>query len=105
MAKEKRLYRVVYVNKDKVYELFVEQVYSADLWGFVVLEGFVFGSHTEMLIDPAEDRLRSEFEGVKRSFVPMQAIIQIDEVEKRGKVRISEAEGTVTAFPVIPPKK
>ncbi|NRP58399.1 hypothetical protein XMA127_002322 [Marinobacterium sp. xm-a-127] len=62
----------------------------------------MFGSHTEMLIDPAEDRLQQEFAGVKRSFVPMQAIIQIDEVEKRGKARITDAEGTVTAFPVMP---
>ncbi len=102
MADAQRLYRVTYINKDKVYELYVEQVYSADMWGFVALEGFVFGSHTEMLIDPAEDRLQQEFSGVKRSFVPMQAIIQIDEVEQRGKARITDAEGTVTAFPVMP---
>ncbi len=101
MSNEKRIYRVSYVHKDKVYELFVENVYSADLWGFVVLEGFIFGSKTELVIDPAEDKLRQQFEGVKRSFVPMQAVIQIDEVEKRGTARISDAEGTVTAFPML----
>ncbi|NRP58400.1 hypothetical protein XMA127_002323 [Marinobacterium sp. xm-a-127] len=35
MADAKRLYRVTYINKDKVYELYVEQVYSADMWGFL----------------------------------------------------------------------
>lgn len=101
MSKAKPLYRVVYVHRDKVYDLYVENVYNADLWGFVVLEGFVFGSNTELVIDPSEEKLRQQFEGVKRSFVPMQAVIQIDEVEKRGTARISDAEGTVTAFPVM----
>lgn len=101
MSSEQRIYRVAYVYKDKVYELFVENVYNADLWGFIVLEGFIFGSKTELVIDPAEERLRQQFEGVERSFVPLQAIIQIDEVEKRGTPKISEAAGTVTAFPVL----
>jgi len=104
MPKDKRLYRVSYTNRDKVYELYVEQVYSADMWGFVVLEGFVFGSQTEMLIDPAEERLQQEFSGVKRSFVPMQAIVQIDEVDVRGKARITDAPTTVAAFPTKPPR-
>lgn len=101
MAKENRIYRVSYVHKDKVYELFVESVYNADLWGFVVLEGFIFGSQTELVIDPSEDKLRQQFAGVARSFVPMQAIIQIDEVDKRGVAKISDADGTVTAFPML----
>ena len=44
----------------------------------------MFGNRSKMLIDPAEDRLRSEFEGVQRSYIPMHAIVRIDEVEKEG---------------------
>jgi len=101
MAEDKRLYRVSYVNRDKVYELYCEQVYTADMWGFIVLEGFVFGSKTDVLIDPSEEKLKQQFEGVERSFVPLQAIIQIDQVEKRGTPRVSDAKGTVTAFPTL----
>jgi len=101
MAEGKHIYRVTYVNRDKVYELFCEKVYSADMWGFIVLEDFVFGSKTDVLIDPAEEKLKQQFDGVERSFVPLQAIIQIDQVEKRGTPRISDAKGTVTAFPTL----
>lgn len=101
MAEDKRLYRVSYVNRDKVYELYCEQVYTADMWGFIALEGFVFGSKTDVLIDPAEEKLKQQFEGVERSFVPLQAIIQIDQVEKRGIPRVTDAKGTVTAFPTL----
>lgn len=105
MSKDNRLYRVSYVNRDKIYELYVHQVYSADMWGFVVLEDFAFGHHTDILIDPSEDRLKQEFSGVKRSFVPMQAIIQIDEVEARGKAKITDAKGVVASFPTQPPRQ
>ena len=37
----------------------------------------------QVVVDPTEEKLKSEFTGVKRSFIPMQAIIRIDEVEKK----------------------
>ena len=41
----------------------------------------MFGEKSQMVIDPSEDKLRTEFTGVQRSFVPMHSIIRIDEVE------------------------
>ena len=46
-----------------------------------------------MLIDPAEDRLRSYSEGVQRSYIPMHAIVRIDEVEKEGVAKIITDSG------------
>ena len=58
-----------------------------------------------MLIDPAEDRLRNEFEGVQRSFIPMHSIVRIDEVEKEGVAKITDSKGEkVTPFPMPIPK-
>lgn len=58
-----------------------------------------------MLIDPAEDKLRSEFEGVQRSFIPMHSIVRIDEVEKEGVAKITSNGGEkVTPFPLPMPK-
>ncbi|MFN3882815.1 MAG: DUF1820 family protein [Nitrincola lacisaponensis] len=105
MAVEEPIYRVVFVNQDKVYELYVRHVYQSDLWGFLELEGFVFGSRTELLVDPSEEKLRQQFGEVKRTYVPMHAVIRIDEVRQSGVAKISEAKGTITPFPVMPPKK
>ena len=69
------------------------------------MEDYVFGNHSQMLIDPAEDKLRSEFEGVQRSFIPMHSIVRIDEVEKEGVAKISSNGGEkVTPFPLPMPK-
>ena len=57
-----------------------------------------------MLVDPAEEKLKSQFEGVKRSFIPVHSIIRIDEVERVGTAKISEAKGSgnVMHFPMPP---
>ena len=56
-----------------------------------------------------------EFSGVKRSFIPIQAIIRIDEVEREGHGKIKEVKSTdkIANFPLndrfipkpSPPKK
>ncbi|MBR9882340.1 MAG: DUF1820 family protein [Oceanospirillales bacterium] len=105
MVSEEPIYRVAFVNQDKVYELYVRHVYPSDLWGFIELEGFVFGSKSELVVDPGEEKLKQQFGDVKRSFIPMHAIVRIDEVRQQGVAKISDAKGTVTAFPTIPPRR
>lgn len=104
MANDPRLYRVSFVNQDKVYEVYVRHVYQSDMWGFIQLEGFVFGNRSELVVDPSEEKLKQEFADVENCFVPMQAIIRIDEVKREGVSKISDAKGTVAAFPVTPPR-
>ncbi len=105
MASAERLYRVSFVNQDKVYEVYVRHVYQSDMWGFIQLEEFVFGNRSELLVDPGEEKLKQEFADVNTCYVPMQAIIRIDEVRSEGVARISEAKGNVAAFPLAPPKR
>ncbi len=85
---EKHIYKVVFVNREEVYEVYVNSVYQGDMYGFVVLEDFVFGEKSAIVVDPTEEKLRAEFEGVDRSFVPMHEIIRIDRVKKRGTAKI-----------------
>jgi hypothetical protein len=76
-------------------------VTQGGLLGFVEVEGLVFGEKTRVVVDPTEERLQREFAGVKRCYLPMHSVVRIDEVEKQGPSRITEAaKGNVTAFPV-----
>ncbi len=105
MAKRKQLFKVCFINQGKVYEVFARKVYQGEMYGFVVLEDLVFGEQTTLLVDPSEEKLKSEFESVRRSLVPMHAIIRIDEVEKEGVSKISDMSANVTQFPTsyLPP--
>ncbi|MGR9044772.1 MAG: DUF1820 family protein [Gammaproteobacteria bacterium] len=87
----KHIYKVVFVNQDQIYEIYVKNVSQSDMYGFVVVEDFVFGEKSAIVIDPSEEKLRIEFEGVERSFIPMHEIIRIDQVKKRGSAKILSA--------------
>ena len=99
MANSSEIYKITFLNKGKVYEVFVKQVYQSDLYGFIEIEDYVFDERTKVVVDPGEEKLKAEFSGVKRSFIPIQAIIRIDEVEKSGVSKISNGEN-VSPFPV-----
>ena len=101
----KSIYKVLFHSQGQVYEVYAHNIYQSDLYGFVEIEDYTFGNRSQMLIDPSEDRLRNEFEGVQRSFIPMHAIVRIDEVEEEGVAKISDSKGEkVTPFPIPVPK-
>ena len=84
---DKHIYKVTFFNQEQVYEIYVKNVYQGDMYGFIVVEDFVFGEKSAIVVDPTEDKLRAEFEGINRSFIPMHEIIRIDQVKKRGTAK------------------
>ena len=110
MSKSKReieesIYRVLFHNQGQIYEVYAQAIYQSELYGFIEIEDYIFGNRSQMVIDPSEDKLRTEFDGVQRSFIPMHAIVRIDEVEKEGVAKIKEGNGqNVTPFPMPLPK-
>lgn len=95
------IYKVIFFNQGQIYEVFARQIYQSDLYGFIEIEELVFGEKTKMLVDPGEERLKSEFEGVKRSYVPMHSVVRIDEVDKEGSAKIKDVKGAnVAPFPM-----
>ena len=101
MAK-KRIYRVVFHSHGKIYELYARSVGHGELYGFVEIGEIIFGERTAILVDPSEEKLKSEFEGVQRTYVPFHAVVRIDEVRREGNNKIIEAGegGNVTPFPI-----
>jgi len=99
--KRKSLYRITFTTQEKIYEIFARQIEQRNLFGFVAVEGLVFGETSQVVVDPGQERLKTEFQGVKRTYIPMHAILRIDEVEKEGigKITPLSKEGNVSQFP------
>jgi hypothetical protein len=96
------VYKVIFQNGSQVFEVFARQIYQSDMWGFIEVEDYLFGERSQILVDPGEEKLKNEFNGVKRSYIPLQAIIRIDEVDKEGSGKVSNTsftESNVTSFP------
>lgn len=94
----KKTYKVIFYNHEDIYEIFASHVYPSEMYGFVEVEQLLFGEKSQLLVDPSEEKLKSEFGGVKRTYIPMNAIIRIDEVEQSGIAKI-KASGAVAQFP------
>ncbi|MFU8896476.1 MAG: DUF1820 family protein [Gammaproteobacteria bacterium] len=95
------VYKILFINQGKVYEIYARSVSQGDLFGFLAVEELVFGARSAVVVDPAEERIRSEFAGVKRSYIPLHAVLRVDEVEKQGVSKISAVEGgNVAQFPM-----
>ena len=96
-----KIFKVSFVNHGTVYEIYARSVNQGELYGFVEVADLMFDQSSTLLVDPAEERLKSEFAAVRRTLIPMHAVIRIDEVEKKGCSRIFDAEPTskVTPFP------
>jgi hypothetical protein len=104
------IFRIMFVNQGKVYEIYARKVGHGDLFGFIEVEDVLFGERSSVVLDPSEERIKSEFEGVKRTFLPMHSVLRIDEVKKHGTSKITVLEGSganVAQFPMplysVPP--
>ena len=105
-AGKKRLYKVIFINQGKMYEVYARRVSQGNLYGFIEIEELVFGEKSAVVIDPTEERLRTEFDGVKVSYVPIHAVVRIDEVERQGSAKILALSGKaedVVPFPTVYP--
>lgn len=103
MLESTPIYKVIFLNQNKVYEVYAKAIYQSELYGFVEVEEFIFGERSQMIVDPGEEKLKTEFAGVNRSYVPMHSIVRIDEVEKEGVGKVLDASGggsNVAAFPM-----
>lgn len=100
------IFKVLFHNQGQVFEVYARNIYQSEMYGFVEVEDYVFGNKTQVVIDPGEDKLRNEFEGVQRSYIPMHSIVRIDEVEKEGVAKVTDVKGgNVAPFPMLMPNK
>jgi len=95
----KKIYKVIFYNNDDIFEIYAQHVFASDLYGFVEVEQLLFGEKSQLLVDPGEERLKSEFSGVSRTFIPMNAVVRIDEVDQTGTPKVSGVRSSVSQFP------
>lgn len=101
---KKSTYRVTFHNQGKVYEIYARKVHQSGMFGFIEIEDLLFGEKSSVVVDPSEENLKSEFNGVQRTYIPMHSVVRIDEVENTGQPKIMEDTGSggkIAPFPVF----
>lgn len=102
MAK-RRIFKVIFVTQDKCYEIYARKICESEMFGFLEVEEIIFGENSTIVVDPSEEKLKLEFAGVKRCYIPMYSIMRIDEVEKESVGKIKSIKNThktnISVFP------
>jgi len=103
-ADKEKLYRIAFLNHGKVYELFCSGVCTSGLLGFIEVSGLEFEDKASLVVDPTEEKMRDEFEGVEILHLPMHSVLRVEQVKKKGPAIIRDRESgeKVTPFPVQP---
>jgi len=102
----KKLYKVTFLSQGKTLEVCARHVGSSALWGFTEVGELVFEQGDGVVVDPTEERLREEFKDTRMLHLPMQCIVRIEEVDRRGPVAIRDAGSgeKIMPFPMAPPR-
>ncbi|WP_165855445.1 DUF1820 family protein [Marinobacter sp. JSM 1782161] len=99
----KKCYKIIFYNQDDVFEIYAGHVYPSEMFGFLEVEALTFGERSQVVVDPSQEKLRGEFEGVQRTYIPMNAIVRIDEMEPNEAERpMGRVKSPVTPFPGNP---
>ena len=98
--KSQSVYKIIFIQLGESYEVFAKQIYQSDMYGFIEVEEYIFNKDKQLVVDPSSEKLKNEFSKVDRSYIPINSIIRIDEVNETGEARIKENKGQVTQFPL-----
>ena len=100
---KKPIYKVIFHNQGKIYEMYARSVQQGALFGFIEMEQLVFGGKNSLVVDPTQENLKSEFNNVTRTCIPMHSVVRIDEMDKQGVAKITEYDDkgqNVMPFPL-----
>jgi len=100
---KKPIYKVIFHNQGKVYEIYARTIHQGAMFSFIEVEKIIFGEKTTVVVDPSEENLKSEFSDVTRTYIPLHSVIRIDEVVKQGASKVSEVSdkgATIMPFPM-----
>ena len=84
---KKSIFRIIFHNQGNIYEVYAREVSQGGMYAFVEVGEIIFGERSKLVVDPSDEKLKSEFAGVKRTYIPLHAIVRIDEVEKKARPR------------------
>ena len=101
--KNEAFFRILFTQAEKMCEIYARYISEETLMGFIEVEELVFNEGASLLVDPTEERMKTEFSNVKRCYIPMHAIVRIDEVMNvaKGTETPGKRAGNVSHFPNV----
>lgn len=75
----KTYYKITFTTENEIYQICAREVSPSDFYGLIEIKDFIFPT-SKLVYNPGEERLRREFEGIRRTWVPFHSVKRIDEI-------------------------
>ena len=98
--KKSNVYKIKFIQLGEINEVFARHIYQSEMYGFIEVEEYIFNRDKQLVVDPTSEKLKNEFLNVERSYIPLNSIVRIDEVDELGEAKITENKGQVSPFPL-----
>lgn len=87
IEKNDKYYKVqFYDSKKEIMTFFAKKLNPSSFLGLIEVSEILF-MDSEIIINPDDEKVRKEFNGVSKTFLPLNTIVRIDEIDQnRGKV-------------------
>ena len=104
--RKKTYYKVSFIHQNEVYQICARTVGSSDIYGLIEMGEFLFPEN-KLVYNPSEERIRKEFLGIERTWIPYNSVIRIDEVQdnQTTEIKIVPLESPSAAPGPIPLNK
>ena len=99
----RQYFKILFRDQNEVLELHAAHIFQSELYGFIEVEELILGMGNDIVVNPKKEKVREMFSHVHRSFIPLNAILRIDEIEfseNTGDNKHENSNGNVTRFPV-----
>ena len=96
-ARDKTYYKVSFARDNELYQICARQVHSSELFGLIEIADFIF-PRNRLVYNPGEERIRREFSGIRKTWIPYHTIVRIDEV-----LETTESEVKIVPLPAASP--
>ena len=95
--KTKSVYKIIFIQLGEIYEVFAKQIYQSDMYGSSRLK-YIFNKDKQLVVDPSSEKLKNEFAKVDRSYIPINSIIRIDEVNESARQKSKRIKAKLNSF-------
>ena len=89
---KQKIYKIKFLQVGEVYEIYAKNIRQSDFYAFLEIENFIFDTKNNIVVDTSEEKLKAEFLDAKKTLIPINAVIRIDEVAEIGKSKLSKSD-------------
>jgi len=62
---KQKIYKIKFFQVGEVYEIYAKNIYQSDFYAFLEIDGYIFDTKNNLVVDTSEEKLKAEFEEVE----------------------------------------